>query len=58
MSNNANFTLEDLHRLRYANYEKTKNLSAEELIEKTKKAAKNGWERIFGNRSRIKDNEL
>lgn len=34
-----NFTIEDIHRIRYNNYEKTKCLSHAELIEYTKKEA-------------------
>ena len=34
-----NFTIEDIHAIRYANYERTKNMSKEELIEDSKKRA-------------------
>ncbi len=34
--NSNNLTIDDIHTIRYANYEKTKNLSAAQLIEKTK----------------------
>ena len=33
------FTIEDIHNIRYENYEKTKNMLPEELIEKTKMEA-------------------
>lgn len=34
-----NFTIDDIHAIRYANYEKTKHLSKEELIEDSKQKA-------------------
>jgi len=34
-----NFTIKDIHAIRYANYERTKNMSKEELIEDSKKRA-------------------
>jgi len=34
-----NFTIQDIHNIRYENYEITKNLSADELIDVTKKHA-------------------
>jgi len=40
------FTIEDIHVIRYENFEQTKELSAEELINKTKAAASPGWQRI------------
>ena len=33
------FTIEEIHKIRYANYEETKNLSSAQLIEKTKNHA-------------------
>ena len=39
-----NFTIDDIHKIRYENYEKTKHLTAEELIEKTRSEAKAGRE--------------
>lgn len=30
------FTIDDIHRIRYENFENTKNLTPQELIEKTK----------------------
>ncbi len=45
------FTINDIHNIRYENYEKTKDLSPKELIEKTKKEAANGWEIIARLRS-------
>lgn len=36
------FTIEDIHKLRYENYERTKNMSAEELLEYTEKEAEKG----------------
>ena len=46
MTNNI-FTIEDIHRIRYANYENTKNMLPRELIEKTKKEAALGWARLI-----------
>ena len=40
------FTIEDIHNIRYENYEKTKNMPPKELIDKTKKEAISGWERL------------
>ncbi len=34
-----NFTIEDIHAIRYANYEKTKYFTKEELIADSKKKA-------------------
>lgn len=36
------FTIEDIHKIRYENYERTKNMSTEELLEYTEKEAKKG----------------
>ena len=47
MNTNNNFTIEDIHNIRYENYEKTKNLSPKELIEKTKKEADIGWKKLL-----------
>jgi len=33
------FTIEDIHNIRYENYEKTKNLTPAELIQKTNESA-------------------
>lgn len=33
------FTIEDIHQIRYENYERQKNMTAEEKIEDTKKGA-------------------
>lgn len=46
MNISSNFTIEDIHRIRYENYENTKNLKSNELIEKTKKNAEKGWKRL------------
>ena len=35
MSKTNNLTIEDIHNIRYENYEKTKNLSFRELMNKT-----------------------
>ena len=36
------FTIEDIHKIRYENYERTKSMSTEELLEYTEKEAKKG----------------
>jgi len=36
------FTIDDIHLIRYENYEKTKNMKQEELIEKTRRDAEEG----------------
>lgn len=35
MTISENFTIKDIHQIRYANFEQTKNFTAQELIEKT-----------------------
>ncbi|MCL2048726.1 MAG: hypothetical protein FWG87_08360 [Defluviitaleaceae bacterium] len=37
-----NFTIEDIHKIRYANYERTKNMTPKEIIEHTRKEAQYG----------------
>jgi len=46
MDNGSNFTIEDIHSIRYENYEKTKDLSPKELIERTIGKAAPGWARL------------
>ena len=46
MNISKNLTMEDIHHIRYENYEKTKNMLPQELIEKTKKEAASGWARL------------
>ena len=46
MTISNNFTIEDIHNIRYENYKKTKNLLPKELIEKTKKEAASGWAKL------------
>ena len=36
------FTIDDIHQIRYENYEKTKEMKQEELIEKTRRDAEEG----------------
>jgi len=36
------FTIEDIHKIRFENYEKTKNMTPEQLIEKTRLEAEEG----------------
>jgi hypothetical protein len=47
MTISSNFTIEDIHKIRYENYENTKKLSHQELIEKTRKDAEEGM-KILG----------
>ena len=53
MSNN--FDVDDIHKIRYENYEKTKHLSDKELIAKTEKNAKSVIARIEEIRRKKKD---
>jgi len=46
MSISKNFTIDDIHNIRYENYEKTKTMLPKELIEKTKEGAASGWARL------------
>lgn len=36
------FTIDDIHKIRYENYENTKDMKPEELIERTKREAEVG----------------
>ncbi|MCL2047829.1 MAG: hypothetical protein FWG87_03785 [Defluviitaleaceae bacterium] len=36
------FTIDDIHKIRYANYERTKNMTPKEIIEHTRKEAQYG----------------
>ena len=56
MTVSRNFTIEDIHNIRYDNYEKTKNLLPTELIEKTKKEAAFGWARLIELKQKKKAN--
>jgi hypothetical protein len=40
--NQNNFTVEDIHQIRYENFEKTKHMTPEELIENTRRQAETG----------------
>ncbi len=46
MTSNAaagnSFTIADIHNIRYANYERTKNMTHKEIIEHTRKEAQYG----------------
>lgn len=42
MMNKQDFTIDQIHNIRYENYEKTKELSHLELIEYTRKDAEEG----------------
>ena len=47
MNIHSDFTVEDIHNIRYDNYEKTKNMLPKELIEKTKREAELGWAKLI-----------
>ena len=46
MNTSGSFTIEDIHKIRFENYEKTKDMLPKELIEKTKREAASGWARL------------
>ena len=56
MNISNNFTIEDIHTIRYENYEKTKNMLPRELIEETKKRAAPGWARLTELKQKKKTN--
>ena len=41
-----NFTVEDIHNIRYKNYEKTKDMTRKEIIEHTRKEAEHGLNQL------------
>lgn len=50
MNNTAvrnDFTIEDIHNIRYENYERTKNMTNKEKIEHTRKEAQYGLELLI-----------
>ena len=51
-----NFTIEDIHNIRYENYENTKTMLPKELIEKTKQGAASGWARLTELKQKKKTN--
>ena len=40
------FTIDDIHKIRYANYERTKNMTHQEIIEHTRREAQPVLERL------------
>ena len=40
------FTIEDIHNIRYKNYEKTKGMTRKEIIEHTRKEAEYGLNQL------------
>ena len=40
------FTVDDIHNIRYKNYEKTKNMTHKEIIEYTRKEAEYGLNQL------------
>jgi hypothetical protein len=53
--NHDKFTLDDIHQIRYANFEKTKHMTPEELIENTRKQAETGKKMLEAIRSKTKN---
>jgi hypothetical protein len=51
----AKFTLDDIHRIRYENFEKTKHMTPEELIENTRRRAETGKKMLEAVRSKMKN---
>jgi len=41
-----NFTVEDIHNIRYTNYEKTKGMTRKEILEHTRKEAEYGLNQL------------
>lgn len=41
-----NFTIEDIHQIRYENYEQIKDLSPAQIIARTREKALEGWQKI------------
>ena len=41
-----NFTVEDIHNIRYTNYEKTKGMTRREIIEHTRREAEYGLNQL------------
>ena len=52
------FTIEDIHQIRYASYEKRKNMAVKELIEDTKKGAEEGKKILAELKSKKKIKEI
>ena len=50
------FTIDDIHLIRYENYEKTKDMKQEELIEKTRRDAEEGKKLLEKLRNKIQIN--
>ncbi len=44
--NSSNFTIQDIHSIRFENYEKTKDMSSDKLIRHTKQASLSGLKRL------------
>ena len=40
------FTIDDIHKIRFANYERTKNMTRQELIEHTRREAQPVLDRL------------
>jgi hypothetical protein len=51
---NEQFTLEDIHRIRYDNFENSKQMSPEELIESTRRQAETGKQMLDAIRNQTK----
>ena len=48
------FTIDDIHQIRYDNFEKTKHMTAEELIENTKLQAEEGKKLLDELKNKVK----
>ncbi|MBC8062163.1 MAG: hypothetical protein H7Y18_16040 [Clostridiaceae bacterium] len=52
------FTIEDIHQIRYENYERQKNMTVEEKIEDTKKGAEEIKKKLAELKSKKKIDEM
>ena len=53
--NGDKFTLDEIHQIRYENFEKTKHMTPEELIENTSHQAEAGKKMLEAVRSKFKN---
>jgi hypothetical protein len=51
-----NFTIDDIHKIRYANYERIKNMTHQEIIEHTRKEAQYGLDFLKSLKSKKEEN--
>jgi hypothetical protein len=50
------FTIDDIHKIRYAMYEQTKNMTRQEIIEHTRKEAQYGLDFLKSLKSKKEEN--